>query len=71
MKAHCERLDGKSLTYDEAIDCEDISPAEAYAEIAQHADDAAEARGMWQDFVAEYGERGTYSGADVLGFLGY
>lgn len=59
------------MDYWEAMDCEDISPEEAYAEIRKHAEDESEARGMWQDFVAEHGEREEYAGADVLGFLGY
>lgn len=51
------------MTYDEAIEAT-VSAREAQIEI--------EAHGLnWTDFLADVGERATYSGKDVLDWLGY
>lgn len=52
------------MTYDEATEAT-VTRAQARREIARH--DGAE----WAEFVAEFGDHETYSGGDVLGWLGY
>ena len=51
------------MTYEEATETE-VSKAEAVREIRKHGLDPA-------DFFAEVGERETYQGSAVLGWLGY
>jgi len=51
-------------TLDEAMDLDDITPAEARAEIERH-------NASWEQFVAAYGEKPHYTGEEVLEWLGY
>ena len=52
------------ISYEEAVEAE-VSRTEAKTEIAKH--DGA----SWEEFVAEFGDHDTYTGGDVLGWLGY
>ena len=54
------------MTYDEAIEAT-VSKAQAQREIAKH--DCGE--GAWDAFIADVGDKATYTGAEVLGWLGY
>ena len=51
------------MTYEEAVEAT-VSAQEAKIEIEAHGH-------AWADFVADLGEHSTYSGKDVLGWLGY
>ena len=51
------------MNYFEAIDAE-VTPVEARREIERHSL-------LWADFVADCGSKLSYSGAEVLGWLGY
>lgn len=51
------------MNYEDACEAT-VSRARALAEVARHGCDAAE-------FLADVGDRATYRGADVLGWLGY
>ena len=51
------------MDYEEAIECT-ISRKTAYREIKIHHAD-------WQEFIAEVGDKNTYTGAEVLNWLGY
>ena len=53
------------MTYKEAIESE-VSREEARAEIARHDTD-----GGFEQFLLDVGDRPSYSGAEVLGWLGY
>lgn len=53
------------MTYEDAIDSA-VSREEARAEIARH-----DADGGFEQFLLDVGDRATYSGADVLAWLGY
>lgn len=52
------------MNYQDAIDCDDLTKAEALAEIADHSLSA-------EDFLKEVGDKDFYTGAEVLGWLGY
>lgn len=52
------------LSYEEAIELDDITPAEVKAELKKH--DAS-----WDDFVKDVGNKPKYTGEEVLGWLGY
>ena len=56
------------MDYEEAMDCEDISPVEAWGEIRRHCDSDAEAQVMWTEFLEEHGSREEYTGEEVLGY---
>lgn len=51
------------MTYDEAIETT-VSRDQARREIALHSCD-------WDAFIADVGDKATYTGAEVLGWLGY
>lgn len=52
------------MTFDEAIECDDITIAEAKHELRKH--------GMeWDEFTSEVGTKETYTGREVLEWLGY
>lgn len=51
------------MSYEEAIIIR-VSAFEAKREIAKHA-------ASWEAFIAEHGDRASYSGATVLEWLGY
>lgn len=53
------------MDYDTALDAE-VTREEARREIARHDID-----GTFADFLAEVGDRDAYTGAEVLGWLGY
>lgn len=53
------------MTYEDAIEAE-VTREEARREIARH-----QVEGAFEEFLAEVGDRPTYNGAEVLGFLGY
>jgi hypothetical protein len=52
-----------SYTYDEAVDMI-VTQKEARAEVKRHGGD-------WEDFVADVGDKPTYTGEEVLAWLGY
>ena len=54
----------KEISYDEAMDADDITPAEAKREIRKHGAD-------WDEFIAEVGEKPVYTGEEILNWLGY
>lgn len=54
----------KEMTFDEAWATKDINPDEARREVDKHG-------ASWEDFLAEVGEKPVYTGAEVLGWLGY
>lgn len=51
------------MNYEEATEAV-VSKSQARREIARHSCD-------WYEFIADCGERDTYTGAEVLGWLGY
>lgn len=51
------------MDYEEAMEST-VSKKEAQREVAKHSCE-------WTEFVAEMGDKQTYKGADVLGWLGY
>ena len=54
------------MTLDEAMECDDLTRAEARQEIARH-----DVEGGWKAFLAEVGAKSHYTGQEVLGWLGY
>jgi len=63
------------MTYDDAIDCTDITAGEALAEVRDHGFEpwTDEAGNIHADgeIVAQINADGTYNGADILAWLGY
>lgn len=51
------------MDYDDAVEAT-VTRTEAQREIHRHA-------ASWEEFVAEVGDRAEYTGAEVLGWLGY
>jgi hypothetical protein len=51
------------MSYEEAMEAE-VTKEEARREILRHGHDA-------EDFFREVGDRATYAGSEVLGWLGY
>ena len=54
------------MTLDEAMECDDLTRAEARQEIARHVTD-----GGWEAFLADVGDKPQYTGEEILGWLGY
>lgn len=52
------------MTYDEAIEAT-VSQAQAKREVERHDCDG------WAAFIEDVGDKATYTGAEVLGWLGY
>jgi hypothetical protein len=54
----------KEISYEEAMEVDDLTPKEVQRELRKH--DAS-----WDEFVAEVGEKPVYTGEEVLSWLGY
>lgn len=54
------------MDYEEAKEAE-VTRAQAKKEIAKHGNP----EGGWETFVAEVGDKATYTGSEVLNWLGY
>lgn len=52
------------MTYSEAMEETELTPAQVRRELHKHRLD-------WAEFVAEVGLEATYTGAEVLGWMGY
>ena len=52
------------MDYDEAVDLEEVSRANAKREVMKHYAD-------WQEFLQEVGDREVYTGQEILDWLGY
>ena len=52
------------MTYEEALEAEEITRATVLAELRRHAV-------ATEEFFADLGDRSAYSGAEVLAWLGY
>lgn len=52
------------MTYDEAIDCDDLTQEEIKRELKKHHAD-------FNEFINDVGIKDTYTGSEVLNWLGY
>lgn len=53
-----------NYSYEQAVELDDVTPNEARAEIEKH-------NMEWQDFLDDVGMKDTYTGEEILGWLGY
>jgi hypothetical protein len=58
------KINENGYSYEEAMDLDDVTPEEAQREIKKH-------QMNWEDFIADVGEKPSYTGQEVLGWLGY
>jgi hypothetical protein len=58
------KINENGYSYEEAMDLDDVTPEEARREIKKH-------QMNWEDFIADVGEKPSYTGQEVLGWLGY
>lgn len=56
--------ESSGMSYEDAMEMDDISPEDARREIARHKLD-------WSEFVKDVGQKPKYTGAEILGWLGY
>lgn len=49
---------------EDALEVDDLTPLEARIEIEKHGQ-------KWAEFAEEHGDKETYTGEEVLGWLGY
>jgi hypothetical protein len=56
-----------SMTYEEAIEAEDVTREEARAEINRHLD----LHCNWEIFLEQVGDKNEYTGKEILDWLGY
>ena len=63
--SHRRNVRTDQMNYDEAVEAE-VTREQARAEIAKH-----DADGGFEQFLVDVGDRASYSGAEVLAWLGY